>query len=345
MKARIVMERIKQIWQILDKTDSNKYGLFKLRYSDVSNCDVFLGIKYPENYNMLMIKVPITIGKDFSFRYEFRGLKFEKIFDPDDSNYLLLNLVLVEKQFQDIYDSLISDIITAIINESEINIILKNFSNRLIKWQSLFERLKNQGLTPEEQRGLYGELFFLRSFLNSNINTIYVIDSWVGCKKEIRDFQLNDWAVEVKTTQSNNHQKVIISSERQLDTKNIRHLFLNHLSLEATHKNGETLIDIIKEILCLLIDNEIALKQFKFKLLEAGYFEHHKYIYEDTGYYVRKNQFFKVENEFPRIEESEIRDGVGDIKYSIILSLCDNYLVNKEIVLKILTEVMNNGNK
>ena len=184
-----MMERIKQIWTQLESNSSGVPGLFKLRYSDTSKCDVFLGVKLPETHRILILKTPLTIGKEFNFRYEFRGLKFDKIYDPDDSKYLLLNLVLVDKQFKDVFDSLVADVLSSVINETDIKVILKNYSNRLIKWQSLFERFKQQGLTPEEQRGLYGEIFFLRKFIKSNSDFLNIINSWVGPEKQIRDFQ------------------------------------------------------------------------------------------------------------------------------------------------------------
>lgn len=332
-----MMERIKRIWTQLEANSSAVPGLFKLRYSDISKCDVFLGIKFPETHRMLILKAPLAIGKEFNFRYEFRGLKFDKIYDPDDSKYLLMNLVLVDKQFEDVFDSLIADVLSAVINETEITVILKNYSNRLIKWQSLFERFKSQGLTPEEQRGLFGELYFMRKFLQKGTNNhVAIINSWIGPMNEIRDFQMGKWAVEVKTTHGNNHQKIQISSERQLDTTHIDKLFLYHLSLEKVQESGETLNQMISSITNILSTDTIALNRFKAKLYEAGYFEHHFILYDSVGYFIRQGKFYLVENEFPRIQESEIRSGVGDVKYSIIVSQCEAFIQKEESVFETL---------
>lgn len=157
-------------------------------------------MKSPESARILIIRAPLERGKEFNFRYEFRGLKFEKIYDPDDNKYLLLNLVLADIQFKDVFDTLIEDILTAVIDETETNIILKNYSNRLIKWQSLFERFKQQGLNPEEQRGLFGELYFIRKFMNVNPDFTNIILSWLGSEKKIRDFQFGKWSVEVNNS-------------------------------------------------------------------------------------------------------------------------------------------------
>jgi hypothetical protein len=328
-KRKTPMERIKQIWHQLETDNFAVAGLLKLRYSETARCDAFLGVKTPEMYRMLNVRVPFQIGKEFKLKYEFRGLKFEKIYDPDDSNFLLLNLVLIDRQFKDVFDSLISDVLEAIIDESDIKVILKSYSNRLVKWQSLFERLKQPGLTPEEQRGLFGEMFFLRKYLRVNSDSRNVVISWVGSEKQVRDFQFGSWSLEVKTTFGNNHQKVHISSERQLDKTNLEFLFLNHISLELRQLAGETLNQIVDSIGESLESDYSAYNQFKSKLIEAGFFDHHRHIYEDIGYFIREDDYYMVRNQFPRIEESDIRNGVGDVKYSIIVSQCNDYKISE----------------
>lgn len=331
------MERIKQIWKQLESVPCSKPGIAKIRYSDASKCDLYLGLRTPENYRLLAVRVPLAAGTEFNFRYELRGLKFEKAYDSDNSDFILLNLILVEEQFKDIFDAIVFDITSNLLVISEVKYLLKEFSNRLIKWQSIFERFNPVGLTSEQQRGLYGELFFLRKFLQTNSDLANVINSWVGSEKQIRDFQSGTWSVEVKTTHGNNHQKVHISSERQLDTSNIENLFLYHISLEVRQQSGETLNQIIDSILGILIDDFAALNNFKNKLLQACFFEYHRHLYESIGYFIRQEIFYKIEKEFPRIEEKDIRNGVGDVKYSIILSQCSAFIKSEQEIFKTTT--------
>lgn len=326
------MERINQIWTQLELNSSIVAGLFKLRFSDASKCDVFLGVKLPETHRVLILKVPFNIGKEFNFKYEFRGLKFEKIYDPDDSKFLLLNLVLVEKQFKDVFDTLVADIVSGILNENDIRVILKNYSNRLIKWQSLFESFSQEGLIPEQQRGLFGELYFLRKYLQANTNQLEIINTWIGTERQVRDFQSGTWAVEVKTTHGKNHQKVHISSERQLDTTNLNNLFLYHISLEQMQNSGESLNDIVDSVLKILETDTLAINKFKSKIYESGYFEPQRSLYNGVGYFIRQAIFYKIENDFPRIQENEIKVGVGDVQYSIILSQCTNFAIDENAV-------------
>ena len=160
--------------------------------------------------------------------------------------------------------------------------------------------------------------------------------SWIGPEKQVRDFQFGRWSVEVKTTHGNNHQKVQISSERQLDTANTDNLFLNHLSLETIQQSGETLNQIVDSVSELLSINLSASNQFRNKLIEAGFFDPHRQYYSDIGYFIRQDIYYKVENQFPRIEETDIRKGVGDVKYSIIVSQCNDYEIPEQEVFKII---------
>ena len=68
---------------------------------------------------------------------------------------------------------------------------------------------------------------------------------------------------------------------------------------------------------------------FNSKLFEAGYLEKHELFYQDRYYKIRSENFYYVKGKFPRIKESELRKGIIDVKYSIILSLCDEYLVSE----------------
>jgi hypothetical protein len=116
-------------------------------------------------------------------------------------------------------------------------------------------------------------------------------------------------------------------------------LFLFHLSVEAAKKNGESLNAKVSAIRETLQDNVLALNIFNNKLLEVGYFEKHTHLYEEKCYQIRDENYYKIEDDFPRIKEKEIRNGVGDVKYSIILAQCNEYLVAESTVLNTITNL------
>ena len=319
------MTKINQIWDELANDTSFKKGLLLRRYSGSVLPDVFVAIQQPEKLICIATSISESIEVNISMFDNLQEIQVDFFPDHNQKGKNILLFKLINNQHRDIFSVLCEDLIASITTETNEKQLVKTILNRFEKWKSLFTRMISEGLTPEEQRGLFGELYFLRKFLQCNNSLQLILNTWVGSAREVRDFQMNNWAVEVKTTHGNNHQKVQINSERQLDITHLEKLFLYHISLEKVQESGETLNQIVASINDLLATDSIASNRFKSKLYEAGYFDHHIGLYDSTGYFIRQDTFYKVENNFPRIQENEIRSGVGDVKYSIILSQCEAY--------------------
>jgi hypothetical protein len=329
--------KINQIWTELENDKSFSHGLLLRRYSGSVLPDVFIALKSPEQFRCIAASIGNSVAVNLASFSNLRDLSVELIPDEKKADKNILLFKLLNSQHRDIFSVLCEDLIASISSVTNETRLVRELLNRFEKWKSLFDRAASQGLSPEEQRGLFGELFFIRKFLQSNPDFIAVVNSWVGSEKQIRDFQFGNWSLEVKTTHGNNHQKVHINSERQLDTTNLENLFIYHISLEVRQQSGETLNQIVDSVSELLSSDFTSLNRFKNKLLEAGYFEQHRQLYSNTGYFTRQDVFYKVENEFPRIEERDIRNGVGDVKYSIVVSQCSNFIRTEEQVFQTLT--------
>ena len=317
--------KINQIWDELANDTSFKQGLLFRRYSGSVLPDVFVAVQQPEKLLCIATSISESIVVNISMFNNLQEVQIDLLPNLDQKGKNILLFKLINNQHRDIFSVLSEDLIASIKSETSEKQLVKTILNRFDKWKSLFTRINSQGLSPEEQRGLYGELYFLRKFLYRNDNYAFVLNTWIGPEEEVRDFQMNNWALEVKTTCGNNHQKVQISSERQLDTTYLEKLFLYHISLEKVQESGESLNQIIVTINDLLETDSIALNRFKSKLYEAGYFEQHITLYASVGYFIRQDTFYIVQNNFPRIQENEIRSGVGDVKYSIVVSQCEAF--------------------
>lgn len=329
--------KIKDIWNELENDSSLSTGLLLRRYSATVLPDVYIGFRKVENQRCLVLRLQNGNSTKLARNANLKDIKLELIPDEKDAAKSFLLILLVNNQHADVFATLCEDLISRITEIKEDEKLVKEILNRLEKWKSLFDKASADGLSAEEQRGLFGELFFLKKWICNTGDFQRCIQSWVGPEKAIRDFQLSDWALEVKTTQGNNHQKIQISSERQLDPENLNSLFLLHLSLEVQQQNGITLNYIADEIIELL-ENDIASQtQFRSKLLQAGYFNHHRQLYESAGYHIRQGNYYLVNNEFPRIEEKDIRKGVGDVKYSIILSEYTDYIITELSILEMIS--------
>lgn len=321
-------DSILELWNNI--AQSNEKGLFK-RLIQLDNEEVYIYATFqsPEKYCGIAIAFDQCIKVDLS---PFSNLRDLNVYCSPDSTFQNKNLLfisLLQYQSRDIFSVLCGDLIHKISEHKEEKKIVRIVINQLEKSRTLFDRMCNGGLQPAEQQGLYGELTFLQKFILKSDNPNSVINAWVGVDKEIRDFQFGNWAVEVKTTAGNNHQRVSINSERQLDDTLMDCLYLFHLSVETSKGNGENLNQKVQTVRNMLSDNSFALNSFNSKLLEAGYFDVHAHLYEERCYAKRDENIYQVKDDFPRIKENEIRNGVGDVKYTIVLSHCDMFLISE----------------
>lgn len=327
------MTKIENIWVELESDTSNHSGLLYKRYSAEVLPDVFIALKAPEKLRCIAFRISVTFSFDENQWNKLKDIKIETLPNERDKTKKFLLILLLNKQHKDIFSTLCEDLIFGVSEVSTEQSLLEKLIERLVKWQSLFEKVGKQGLTDEAQRGLYGEIYFLRFFLNNTLNKNYCIKSWLGPEKSIQDFQYSNWAVEVKTTHGNNHQKIHITSERQLDDTIIEKIFLFHLSLDVRVGNGESLNILIDEVSELLNENTMASNLFNLKLLQSGYYELHRILYEERGYTIRQENLYRVSGNFPRITENQIPIGVGDVKYSIVLSESEEWRINQETLL------------
>jgi hypothetical protein len=67
---------------------------------------------------------------------------------------------------------------------------------------------------------------------------------------------------------------------------------------------------------------------FEEKLYHTGYQDKDIEFYNDIHYLIRTDKFYTVADNFPRICEKDLRPGVGEVHYSIVLAACEQYLVS-----------------
>ncbi|MDR1974281.1 MAG: PD-(D/E)XK motif protein, partial [Bacteroidales bacterium] len=247
---------ILDIWANIEQ--SNETGLLKRLYSNDSELYIYAVFQNPERFCGIALSFDKNIRIDISAFSNLRDLQVTLAQDNSFINNNMLVVKLLHYQSRDVFAIMCENMIQSVLSLRSEKQVVRTIINQLEKWQTLFEKLKGEGLNSAEQQGLYGELHFLQKYLAKQ-DAVCTLNSWVGTDKEVRDFQYNDWAVEVKTTAGNNHQKVSISSERQLDETLLETLFLFHLSVEAAKKNGESLNAKVSAIRETLQDNVLAL--------------------------------------------------------------------------------------
>ncbi len=330
----MIMSKIIDIWKKLPLGDCA--GLVKNLHSGNAPQFVYCTIENPNGF----YGIGISYNRDIEVNLtSFSKLKDVHVFITQDSSYKSNNILVLQlndNRLIDIFAVLCENLVQSITNLDDSKQAIFTIISHLEKWRALFSKINNEGLSILEQQGLYGELYLLKKMLVYFNDNMGVLESWVGVDRALRDFQNGECAIEVKTTSSSNHQKLTINSERQLDETLLSNLSLYHLSVEVSAKNGETLNQMVNNIRELLIADFVAQNIFNAKLMTVGYFDADSDLYDKRAYKFRRENSYKIQNEFPRVKESELMNGVGDVQYTIITDMCAEYLITETEMYKTL---------
>ena len=305
----------------------HRMGIVKRLYDTNIPYHIFATYSSDERGYGISFSYPEGIRIDTTPFSNLKKLKVGIYNDETLVNSKMLLIQLLAPAQRDTFSCLCESLINTVKNMESEEEMIKSVINQLDKWRNLFDKAGSEGLSPSQQQGLYGELTFLRKLITKNVfPASEALDYWVGVDAAQRDFMGDSWAIEVKTTSTSNPQEVTINSERQLDESLFENLYLYHCSVEITKKNGETLPDKIYKLRRDLENDPAALSKYNERLITAGYFDEDEALYAFRAYKVRGESIFRIEGNFPRIKESDLRTGVGNLTYSIVLSACTRYV-------------------
>ena len=314
-----------RIWERLENEDAYKNGYARLRVEPKACCDIFIGLRKPDNERCMILEVEegaIRHGTRYPRSNSFDVFPLRI---PSEGK-VRITLLLNDNRYSDIFSALLIDQVKNILLKNEQREAVDDFVARLFRWQMFF--LNNpEGLSEESQKGLYGELWFIRDFLIPRLGTLNALKSWVGPEKANQDFQLSGKAIEIKSSSGINGT-VRISNKRQLDQTGFSQLYLVHFTLDIHADRDNTLPELIDEIRSILDQQSSIL--FEDKLMEYGYLEVHRDRYGYSKYSLRNVQFYEVRDGFPRITEQNIMQGIKEVSYSISMDACLPYVVSPD---------------
>lgn len=326
--------RIDNIWKKLHSDDKLDSGILVKRYSSDVKPSVYVGLYFPGALHFIAFSLNKTASDNFIDSIKTKLLEIVIRNDIYRKDKQLLLFVLKEPEHQDIFSVLCEDLIHTLADVSDEDQLLKLLRKRFLQWQALFEKLGQNGLSVNEQQGLFGELYFLNALLGKIENNRYLIDTWTGNQGLPQDFIYhNFWGIEVKTT-SESQEQLNISNEEQLNYTAYDKLYLAHISL--SYSAGDTLNELVNEIRERLKKNPISYHLFCQKLLNAGYFDLHKEHYDQRRYQVLNTTFYNVVQGFPAIIPDNLSQGIINVKYLLSLLHIAPYKINEESIIQTL---------
>ena len=283
-----------------------------------SRYDCFLAVDFPSHRRLLsVVSEDREVNPGPDRRHLTTGVLLERGVEPT-SHRPTVDLVLRDEAHSDIYTALVADLLDALADADGSVTSGQLLLTRIEEWQQMLAAVSPQGLSPERQRGLFGELAVLADILLPELGARAVLD-WTGPDQHLQDFQFPAGAVEVKTVSGHKAHLVRITSERQLDDRAAGRLFLVTLALDARHAGpGLSLPELVGELRRRTRAKGVS-AEFEQRLTRAGYLETQAHLYADSRYAVRQRMVHLVGEGFPKIMERDLPAGLSDVSYTLDL--------------------------
>jgi hypothetical protein len=332
------------LWEELER-DSKSYrgsGTLKRRIATSSACPLFIGIRQPGLRRAFIVHVPQSIAPLPEALPHSRGFSYDVFAAGDETASGQLSVILSASSanYNDVFATICEDLTGKLSSLSTELDTVREFLNRVRLWQVFFERQGGEGLSPELQRGLFGELWFLKEFVLVERADETALSFWRTEVPSQHDFQFGALSVEVKTSAARQHQALRINGEQQLDETLVKRLCLFYLSIAIVENSPKTLPALVEDIRDGLAHNVGAQDRFTSMLLGRGYSDSQRQLYDRTGYSIRRAGILEVRDAFPRIRECDLRPGAGDVSYSIALDIASDYALDEAVFRNELRELL-----
>lgn len=238
------------------------------------------------------------------------------------------SFMLMDRKFSDQFYRLCYDLIDSSRgcnrNEENYGYVL----NLFLKWQRMMKPSGNNKLSIEGTKGLIGELIILYRELNLGRDSEELLNAWKGPEGYYQDFIFSDTWYEIKSI-TKRSEKISISSVEQLDVNNEGKLYIVILDkVDSVTNNTIDLNSIISLIKEKLKDDLVMLDKFMDRLDQIGYSyskEYDEYIFEIGGI-----KTYSVDDKFPRVRRNKLPIEIAKLKYEIIISCINDWLVGDE---------------
>jgi hypothetical protein len=306
-----MMTKIKDIWD--NQITSFKNDVIKHYLSEIKNVKCYIGTISFSKAKFFTLEIEPDKKIHPNYLHRFIGVEVQVL--PSGSNNEL-TIILLEEELSEIFILFIEDIIKSLLIVNNTDEALSAISNRINYWKKLFGKYSNGLLSPESQRGLFGELFFLNKLLQSSYKYPLIINAWQAPTGSNQDFYFNQKAVEVKTSKSNN-PTIKIANELQLDSTGLVSLHIAFYKLNEYPDNNHTLFNLIQEIRSYINQDIELLKEFNMKLESLGVIPDTEEEYNNISYIVRDEKYYEISDEFPKIIKSMINEEISKVSYEI----------------------------
>ncbi len=231
-----------------------------------------------------------------------------------DGRYAI-SFTLLSGEQEDVFVTMCGDMIRYSSSEKSGKQALVRLLRRYNAWLRLLRQKSSPLLSAGAQKGLIGELLYLKEQLEKDLLPESVVAGWVGPDGADQDFVYPDGWHEIKTIGISSSE-VVISSVEQLSCQQPGELIIMRVDKCAPAQiNAFTLYGLVHQILNLLTSKGEGQDEFLLKLSSIGYIDIIEY--NQQSFIFSSKQIYKVDGLFPRIMRKDIPKEIVNLSYVI----------------------------
>lgn len=328
---------IKQIFErmLKDQQTIANDQVNKIQVINTRTPIMFAGLDGLNNNRLLYIDLGVNDWEESKINGlpKWKGLSllveyFEKISVIQDRYFLIIKQET--DQSEEIFEVVLQNLIDHILVDGNNDSLFTTVYKVLDRWSNFFQKGGYRRLSDEQQRGLFGELWYIKHWMEANKEIPpLIIEQWEGPTSDRIDFKNSKCGVEIKTAVDKLTKTIKISNEKQLKLSDaVSTLYLYVCFLERSKTHGMSLQDLVDDVRSSIgSQSDRLLLLFNDMLMDLGFREN---VYIDIYFFVDKVELYEADNSFPRISSEELPLGISHVSYSIDLTHCIDYERNIE---------------
>lgn len=242
-----------------------------------------------------------------------------------------VEIACLESQGHAALDTIAVELVEALVAGASIGRV-RLVQNVLAKWRRFWSGVNQGVLSKEQQRGLFGELWFLSRWLCPSVGTAKALQMWRGPAGSRNDFEVQGMGIEVKTTGRVDAVHVIHGLDQLLEPPG-GVLFLYSLSVRDEASGTDCLPKVVNEMRGRLAEDYQALLQFDAAVYAAGYDDRLASEYGRLVLRVRDEGLYRVTDGFPRLVPASVIGGLpaglSAVNYELNLDAAAAWLLSK----------------
>lgn len=233
-----------------------------------------------------------------------------------DGRYAI-SLTLTAQDEEDVFVTMCGDMISFSADSSNQKEALLLLLKRYAAWHKLLQRRSNAMLSEAEQKGLIGELLYLKDRIERDMDVLTALAGWVGPEGADQDFVYTDGWHELKTTGAASAE-ITISSVEQLNNPDDGELVVTRIDkCSPAHAGAFTLYGLVHQVISMINSIPTAKEILIQKLAVAGYIDIKDY--DQQSFVFSSRQKYIVNSSFPRFLRDSIPAEVVNLKYTLSL--------------------------